>query len=87
MREGMWHGVLGAMHATHPLVIPVVRLCSSLWVFLLLPKCKIWELQSICREGEEDSEPYHQAFTLLLLLGLGVMLLALLWDFPVEGCG
>jgi PST family polysaccharide transporter len=37
------------------------------------------------REGEEDSELYHQAFTLLLLLGLGVMLLALL-GFPlIEG--
>ena len=37
------------------------------------------------REGEEDSQLYHQASTLLLLLGLGVMLLAVL-GFPLlEG--
>jgi PST family polysaccharide transporter len=37
------------------------------------------------REGEEESRVYHQAFTLLLLLGVGVMLLALL-GFPLlEG--
>ncbi|HEY9778685.1 MAG TPA: oligosaccharide flippase family protein [Leptolyngbyaceae cyanobacterium] len=36
------------------------------------------EIFVVRREGEEDSQVYHQAFTLLLLLGLGGMLLSLL---------
>jgi O-antigen/teichoic acid export membrane protein len=47
-----------------------------------------WYLQTICqlgievylvrKEGEEDAKSYHQAFTLLLLLGLGGTVLAFL---------
>lgn len=36
------------------------------------------EIYIVRREGEEDIRTYHQAFTLLLLLGLGGMLLSLL---------
>lgn len=36
------------------------------------------EIYVVRREGEEDSQVYHQAFTLLLLLGLGGMLVSLL---------
>ncbi|MBV9389142.1 MAG: oligosaccharide flippase family protein [Chroococcidiopsidaceae cyanobacterium CP_BM_ER_R8_30] len=36
------------------------------------------EVYIVRREGEENSETYHQAFTLLLFLGLGGMLLSLL---------
>ena len=36
------------------------------------------EIFVVRREGEEDAQVYHQAFTLLLLLGVGGMLLSLL---------
>jgi PST family polysaccharide transporter len=36
------------------------------------------EVYLVRREGEEDAKAYHQAFTLLVLLGIGGMLLALL---------
>jgi len=43
-----------------------------------LPNVANWELSSSVEKGRKTPELYHRAFTLLLLLGLGVMLLALL---------
>jgi len=87
MREGMGMAIsLGGMCYSPVPLVQAVRLFAAAFGLLLLPKCKPvgCSLSSASRGG--DSELYHQAFT-LLLLGLGVMLLALL-GFPlIEGVG
>ncbi len=47
------------------------------WYIQILSQLGI-EVYVVRREGEDNSEIYHQAFTLLFFLGLGGMLLALL---------